>query len=229
MRAHAELARCASTSTCRCRRARRGSSRRCAGRTPRALPRPRRADPRARPRRRADDGRHRRFPRRDRGGLPGDARRRRAGRLRRRVHVRLLAAARDRGGDADRGARATRRRSSAWSGSSRSSSGARASERSASSGGRRRPRRGSVADRPGPAARPLAPQQGVNFAGSRSPARSWRCGSPRATSQTLAGEMSLVARALGADALTRSRGRLRPDVVLRREALGDLRARRGAG
>ena len=68
----------ASTSTCRCSPARAASSRRCAARTPRALPRPRRADPRARARLRADDRHHRRLPGGDRGGLRGDARGRRA-------------------------------------------------------------------------------------------------------------------------------------------------------
>ena len=103
----------------------------------RALPRPRRAHPRARARLRADDRHHRRLPGGDRGGLRADARGRRGGRLRRRVHVRLLAAPRDRGGGDHRGARAARgRRSSGWSGSSRPSSAARASARSGSSGGR---------------------------------------------------------------------------------------------
>ena len=46
---------------------------------------------------RADHRRHRRLPRRDRGGLRADARGRRGGRLRRRVHLRLLAAPRHRG------------------------------------------------------------------------------------------------------------------------------------
>ena len=79
-----------------------GSSRDPQGDAPhlhaRALPRPRRADPRARARLRADDRHHRRLPGRDRGGLRADARGRRGGRLRRRLHVHLLAAPRDRGG-----------------------------------------------------------------------------------------------------------------------------------
>ena len=55
---------------------------------------------------RADDRPDRRLPRRDRGGLPGDARGGRGGGLRRRLHVRLLAAAGHRGGrDARPGAR----------------------------------------------------------------------------------------------------------------------------
>ena len=49
---------------------------------------------------RADDRHHRRLPGRDRGRLRADARGLRGGRLRRRLHVRLLAAARHRGGRA---------------------------------------------------------------------------------------------------------------------------------
>ena len=86
--------RSASTRTCRSSPARRGSSRRCGGRT-RAS-----ATSRSSPRMRAaipdlalDDGPHRRLPRRDGGRLPRDARGGRGGRLRRRVHVRLLARA----------------------------------------------------------------------------------------------------------------------------------------
>ena len=90
--------------------------------------------PRARPRLRADHGHHRRLPGGDRGGLRGHARGRRGGRLRRRVHVHLLAAARDRGGRASATAFRTRSRSSAWSAWSRWSSAARASGPSASSG-----------------------------------------------------------------------------------------------
>ena len=65
-----------------------------------ALPGPRRAHPRARARLRDHDRHHRRLPGRDRGGLRADARGLRGGRLRRRLHLRLLAAPRDRGGDA---------------------------------------------------------------------------------------------------------------------------------
>ena len=49
------------------------------------------------------------FPGETRGGLRADARRRRAGRLRQRLHVRLLAPARHRGGDDRRGPRAAPR------------------------------------------------------------------------------------------------------------------------
>ncbi len=100
---------------------------------PRALPRPRRADPRARARLRADHRHHRRLPGGDRGGLRRDARGVRGGRLRRRLHVHLLAAPRDDRGRARRRRRRTRSRSSAWSGWSRSCSGGRASARSGSS------------------------------------------------------------------------------------------------
>ena len=78
---------------------------------------------------------HRRLPGRDRGGLRADALAGRGGRLRRSVHVPLLAAPRHRGGDAERRAGPARAEGrSGWSGSSRSSSAARASAPSASSG-----------------------------------------------------------------------------------------------
>ena len=85
----------------------------------RALPRPGRDDPRARPRLRAHDRHHRRLPGRDRGGLRADAGGRRGGRLRRRVHVHLLAAPRDRGRDAARPDPARGQGRAAASGSSR--------------------------------------------------------------------------------------------------------------
>ena len=63
------------------------------------------------------------FPGETEADFARDARGRRGGRLRRRVHVHLLAAARDRGGRVGRRLRRrTRSRSSAWSASSRSSS-----------------------------------------------------------------------------------------------------------
>ncbi len=66
----------------------------------------RRASPRRDPRSRARHRHHRRLPRRDRRRLPRDARGRRGGRLRQRLHVRLLAAPGHRGrGDARSGAR----------------------------------------------------------------------------------------------------------------------------
>ena len=137
---------------------------------------------------RADDRHHRRLPGGDRGGLRSDARRRRGGRLRRSLHVHLLAAPRDRGRDADRRHRArTRSSPSAWSGSSRPSSAARASARSASSAARSTCSSRARRARTRPAARPLAPQQGRQLrrpraarrdrAGATSPrrrARRWR-------------------------------------------------------
>ncbi len=58
----------------------------------RALPASRRRAPRGDPRPRAHHRHHRRLPRRDRGRLPRDARGRGGRRLRRRLHLRLLAA-----------------------------------------------------------------------------------------------------------------------------------------
>ena len=65
---------------------------------PRALPRPRRAAARRHAGSRARDGHHRRLPGRDGGRLPADARGRRGGALRQRLHLHLLAASRHRGG-----------------------------------------------------------------------------------------------------------------------------------
>ena len=77
------------------------------------------------------------FPGETEADFARDARGRRGGRLRRRVHVHLLAAPRHRGGGVRRPLRRrTRCRSSGWSASSRSSSAARASARSASSAAR---------------------------------------------------------------------------------------------
>ncbi len=78
------------------------------------------------------------FPGETEADFARDARGRRGGRLRRRVHVHLLPAPRDRGGRARGRASRTRRRSSGCSASSRSSSAARASARSASSAARSR-------------------------------------------------------------------------------------------
>ena len=77
------------------------------------------------------------FPGETEADFARDARGLRGGRLRRRVHVHLLAAPRDRGGRDRRGLRRrTRSASSAWSAWSRSSSAAPASRPSASSGAR---------------------------------------------------------------------------------------------
>ena len=108
--------RSASTSTCRSSRGRRGSSRRCgaptiATATSPSSPSSRAAipdSPSAPTSSSASRARRRR--------TSGDARGRRGGRLRQRVHLRVLAAPRHGGGcDAGSGAR-TRRRSSAWNG-----------------------------------------------------------------------------------------------------------------
>ena len=66
-------------------------------------------DPRARARCGAHDRHHRRLPGGDRGGLRGDPRGGRAGRLRQRLHVHLLAAPRHGGGRDHRGRRAATR------------------------------------------------------------------------------------------------------------------------
>ena len=89
---------------------------------PRPLRPPRRAAARRGARPRPRHRHHRRLPRRDRGGLPADARGRRGGALRQRVHVRLLAAPRDRGRRPARPGAGRGRSASASSGSSRSSS-----------------------------------------------------------------------------------------------------------
>ena len=161
----------------------------------RALPRPRRADPRARARLRADDRHHRRLPRRDRGGLRADARGRRGGRLRRRVHVHLLAAPRDRGGDACRTRCRTRSRCERMERLvevvQRRAPRARAAVRRAHARGARR---GPVAHRPEPPARPLAPQQGRELQRPRArPASSSRSRSPPRRARRSPGEESILA------------------------------------
>ena len=191
---------CASTSTCRCSRARRRSSRRCAARTPSERYLDRVALIREHvPDVRADDRHHRRLPGRDRGGLRADARGRRAGRLRRRVHLHLLAAARDRGGASHRPVRAARGRGRADGAARRGRPAPRARARAAVRRPHaRRARRGPVAQRPDAAARPHAPQQGRELHRARRAGRDRRRSrSSAATSQTLAGSESLLARAAG--------------------------------
>ena len=131
-------ARSASTSTCRCRPAPSRVLKRDAPHLhARALPRPGRADPRAR-------ARTARSPPTSSSGSRGRPRPTsretlevvRGGRLRRRLHVHLLAAPRHRGGRLRRTTCRTRSPSSAWSASSRSSSAAPASAPSASSAAR---------------------------------------------------------------------------------------------
>ena len=174
---------------------------------PRALPRPRRADPRARARRRADDRHHRRLPGRDRGRLRADAVAGRAGRLRRRVHVRRSRrGAGPRRRRSPRGSCPTRRRSRGSSGSSRSSSAARASARSGSSGARSRcSSRARAAPTPTRLRGRTRHNKVVNFAGLAAP-----------------GELALV-EVDGGD---------EPDAVGRgvaARARGRLTARRGGG
>ena len=191
-------ARCASTSTCRCSRGRRRilkAMRRTYDREP--LPRPGRADPRARARLRADDRHHRRLPGGDRGGLRPDAR----GRARRSATTApsrssTRRAAGPRRPRSPRASCRTRSRSSACSASSRSSSGARASARSGSSAGRSTC---SSKGRRGPIRRALRGRsrhnKAVNFAGLARPGEIVPVEIHAATSQTLAGEESLLSRA----------------------------------
>ena len=161
----------------------------------RALPRPRRADPRARPGRRAHHGHHRRLPGGDRGRLPRDARGGRGGRLRRRVHVHLLAPPRHRGGRAGGRRRRTRRRSSGCSASSRSSSGARASAPSASSGARWRcSSRAPRARTRTACAAARATTRSSTSAASPQPGELVDVEIHEATSQTLRGEQGAAAR-----------------------------------
>ena len=164
-----------------------------------ALPRPRRAHPRARPRRRADDRHHRRLPGRDRRGLRAHARRGRAGRLRRRVHLHLLAAPRHRGGRAHRPVRPARGRGRADGAPRRGRPAPRpragAAVRRADDGGARR---GLVAQGSDAAARPHAAQQGRELHRARlGRARPSQVEIEGATSQTLSGSESLLARAAG--------------------------------
>ena len=146
----------------------------------RALPGPRRADPRARPGRRAHDRHHRRLPGRDRGRLRRDARGRRGGRLRRRVHVHLLAAPRDRGG----------RRSTIPSPHEEKVERMQRLVEVVQRRARERAQRfvgrtmevlveGAVAHRPEPAARPHAPQQGGQLRRPRPAGRVRRRRDPR--------------------------------------------------
>ncbi len=141
---------------------------------------PGRADPRARPRLRDHHRHHRRLPGRDRGGLRRDARSGRGGRLRRRLHLRLLA----RGAKPRRrrwtGSCRTRSRSSGWNGWSRWSSAAPPSAPSASSAARWRSwsRAPAAPTRPGCAAAPATTRRstsrGSPSRGSSSRSRSKR-------------------------------------------------------
>ena len=163
---------------------------------PRALPRPRGADPRARARLRADHRRHRRLPGRDRRGLRAHARGRRAGRLRRRLHVRLQPAPRDRGGDPRRPGSARRSSASGWSAWSRPSSGAPASAPSGSSGARMEvlvegPTRRDATQLRGR----MRHNKAVNFDGTAAAGELVEVEIEAATSQTLTGHERLLSRA----------------------------------
>jgi len=118
------------------------------------------------PRRRPDHRHHRRVPGGDRGRFRTDARRCRAGRLRRRVHVHLFAPAGNRGLlSSPTASSRTTSPSSAWSDWSRSSSAGRASGGSGSLGalwrcslkGHRAPTQAGCADGPGTTRRSTSP------------------------------------------------------------------------
>ena len=165
----------------------------------RALPRPRRDDPRARPGLRADHRHHRRLPGRERGRLRADTR---AGRGRSATTARSRSSTRRGGGPKPRRS-PTRCRTSvkvAADGAAGRGVQRRALERAQRFVGRtherarRRVRRGPIR-----AACAVAP---ATTRSSTSPASphlgSWsRSRSPRATSQTLSGEESILARAAG--------------------------------
>ena len=103
---------------------------------PRALPRPRGDDPRAGAGLRAHHRHHRRLPGRDRRRLRGDDGGGRAGALRLRLHVHLLARGAGRWPPSSTASCRTTSSASAWSGWWRRCSGTRPSARSASWAGR---------------------------------------------------------------------------------------------
>src|SRR6185436_20470496 len=178
----------------------------------RALPRPRRAAARARARLRDHDRRHRRLPWRDGGGLRADAVAVRGGRLRRRLYVRLLAAARDGGGDAARPGPASgkgRTDGTARRGRAAAREGARAALRRAHA---RRARRGAVAHRPDAPARPLAPQQGRQLQRPGAAGRV-RAGRDRERDEPDARGRGIAARARRERAVSGARGSARGLVI----------------
>ena len=147
------------------------------------------------PGRRADDRHHRRLPGGDRGRLPRDARGRRGGRLRRRVHVHLLAAPRDRRGDARR-PRPARGEGRADAAARRGRPAPRARALAALRRAHARgARRGAVADGPEPAARPHAPQQGRELRRPGAGGRVRRRRDPRGDQPDAAGRAGEPARA----------------------------------
>ena len=145
---------------------------------PRALPRARREAARGDPRPRARHRHHRRLPRRDRRRVRGDARGGRGGRVRQRLHVRLLAPAGHRGGrDGRTGAPRGEDRAD---GAARRADAAnrRRAERRPRRSGRAGARRGPVAHRREPSARPHPAQHDRELHGQpRSPASSSTSGS----------------------------------------------------
>ncbi len=163
---------------------------------PRALPRPGRADPRAPAGRRPDHRHHRRLPGRDRAGLRGDARGRRGGRLRRRVHLRLQPAPRHRGGRARRD-RSPSGQEGADGPSRRGRPAARPRARRAVR--RAGPWRSSSRARAGPiravSAAAAATTRRSTSRAPRAPGSSSRSRSASATSQTLLGAEVLLSRA----------------------------------
>ena len=127
------------------------------------------AHPRARAGRRSDHRHHRRFPGRERAGLRADAAGRGRGRLRQRVHVRLLPAQGHRGRRAAGRRRAAPRQGRADGQARRPRSAARPRAGPALRGaGGRGPGGRPLAQRSRPAARAHPPQQGRQLHRSRS-------------------------------------------------------------
>ena len=163
---------------------------------PRALPAACRRAPRRDPGSRVRDGHHRRLPGRERGRLRADARGRRAGRLRQRLHVRLLAARRDRGGGHERpGAR----RASSTIESSDSSRSFSASRRSAtaraSASSRRCSSRGRAARTPTRLRGRTRRNTTVNFVGDAQPGELVHVEIDGASSTTLSGRQAALVAA----------------------------------
>ena len=135
------------------------------------------------------------FPGRDGRRLRADAGRRRGGRLRRRLHLRLLAAPRHGGRHPARPDR-SRRQGGADRAPGRGGPAPRPRPRPAlRRPPARGPRRRSFAYRSQPAARSLAPQQGRQLRGPGLAGELVDVEITAATSQTLAGEAPLLARA----------------------------------
>ena len=159
---------------------------------------------------RADHRHHRRLPGGDRGGLRGDARGRRGGRLRRRLHLHLLAAARHRGRRVRRRLRPARGARGAHGAARRGRPAARPRARPALRRPHaRRARRGHVPARPGRLRGRTTHNKVVNFDGLASPGEIVPVEIAAATSQSLTGSESLLSRAgLDLDAARAERSRL---------------------